>query len=80
MTLFLLQKNNCNRAFFDIYYGLPEQKLLQGDLMVTNYDISLGQKKLLLFPEMRVMKKIFTWAAARIKNLYYFPILFFKSI
>ena len=39
-------------------------ELQQGDIIFTNYDASLGQKKLLLFLEMRVMKKIFTRVAA----------------
>ena len=40
MTNFLLQKNNCSDAFFQIYYVFAEQEFSLGDI-VTNYNASL---------------------------------------
>ena len=55
--------------FFQIDHVFAEQELKQEDIIVTNYDTSLGQKKKLLsFPKMGVMKKIFSQAATN----YYF--------
>ena len=61
---FSIIKEQFSHAFSQIYYVFSEQELQQGDIIVTNYDTSLVQKKLLLFPEMQVMKKIFTRAVA----------------